>query len=66
MTSFEKVENCFDLKPIKDRSEIPIYPMYSTFPGKFAKITQKQMVDDYKKWMEAVKITYEHFGYPDL
>ena len=27
MTSAEKVQNCLDLKPVKDRSEIPVYPM---------------------------------------
>jgi uroporphyrinogen decarboxylase len=66
MTSAEKVENCLDLKPIKDRSEIPLYPMVSTFLGVFAGITQKEMLDDYKKWMRALKITYDHFGYPDI
>jgi uroporphyrinogen decarboxylase len=66
MTSDEKVENCMDLKPIKDRSEIPLYPMVTSFLGTFSGITQKAMVDDYKKWIEALKITYDHFGYPDL
>lgn len=66
MTSAEKVQNCMDVKPIKDRREIPIYPMYVSYPGKFAGITQKEMIDDPKKWMEALKITYDHFGKADL
>jgi uroporphyrinogen decarboxylase len=40
--------------------------MLATFPGIFAGITQKEMIDDYKKWLQAVKITYDHFGYPDI
>ncbi len=55
-----------DVKPIKDRSEIPVYPMLITYPGKFAGISQKDMMDDPKKWMQALKITFDHFGYPDL
>jgi hypothetical protein len=42
-----------DIKPIKDRREIPIYPMFLSYPGVFAGITQKEMIDDPKKWMEA-------------
>lgn len=66
MTSAERVANCFDCKPIKDRSEIPVFPHLLSYPGVFAGITQKQMVDEPKKWMEALRITFEHFGYPDL
>lgn len=66
MTSREKVNNCFELKPIKDRREIPIFPMYVSYPGIFAGITQKEMIDSPKKWMEAVKKTYDHFGKPDI
>lgn len=66
MTSAQKVENCMDLRPIKDRREIPIYPMMVTYPGKFAGITQKEMFDSPKKWMEAFKKTFDHFGRPDL
>jgi len=66
MTSAERIQNCFDCKPIKDRSEIPVFPMLISYPGVFAGITQKQMVDDPKKWMEALRKTYDYFGYPDL
>ena len=66
MTSAEKIQNCFECKPIKDRSEIPVFPMLISYPGIFAGITQKEMIDSPKKWMEALQTTYEHFGYPDL
>ena len=66
MTSAEKIQNCFECKPIKDRSEIPVYPMLISYPGVFAGITQKQIFDDPKKGIEALHKTYEHFGYPDL
>ncbi|MCL1896234.1 MAG: hypothetical protein FWG03_06800 [Clostridiales bacterium] len=66
MNSAERLENCFECKPISDRSEIPVFPMLISYPGKFAGITQKEMVDDPGKWMEALKKTYDHFGYPDL
>jgi len=66
MISAEKIENCMDCKPISDRSEIPVFPMLISYPGVFAGITQKEMVDDPDKWMQALKATYDHFGYPDL
>jgi len=55
-----------DCKPITDRSEIPVFPMLISYPGVFAGITQKEMVDDPVKWMQALKATYDHIGYPDL
>ena len=66
MTSAERIENCFNCKPISDRSEIPVYPMLISYPGVFAGITQKQIIDNPKKGFEALEITYRHFGYPDL
>lgn len=65
-TSKERVENCIKLGPVKDRSDIPIMPMYVQYPGIYAGISQKEMVDSPKKWLEAVKATFEHYGYPDL
>lgn len=66
MNSHEKVEHCMDVKPIKDRSEIPLYPMLITYQGKFTGITQKEMMDSPKKWMEATKKTFDSIGYPDI
>ena len=66
MNSAEKIENCFNVKPVKDRSEIPVFPMLISYPGIFAGVTQKEMIDDPDKWLQALKTVYEHFGYPDL
>ena len=66
MNSAEKVQNCFDCKPIKERSEIPVFPHLLSYPGVFAGITQKDMIDDPKKWMEALEKTFKHFGFPDV
>jgi uroporphyrinogen decarboxylase len=66
LSSRQKVENCFDLKPIKDRSEIPVYPMLVTYPGRFAGLSQKAIMEDPKVWMQALKTTYDYIGYPDL
>jgi len=66
MTSAEKVQNCFDCKPVKDRTEIPVFPHLLSYPGVFAGITQKEMIDDPNKWMEALRKTFKYFGYPDL
>lgn len=65
-TSRERVDNCIKLGPVKDRSDIPIMPMYVQYPGVCANITQKEMVDKPKKWLEAVKHTFDTYGYPDL
>jgi len=66
MTSAEKIENCFECKPIGDRSEIPTFPQILSYAGVFAGVTQKQLIDDAKVWMDALHKTFEHFGYPDL
>lgn len=66
MTSAEKVQNCMDVKPIKDRSEIPIYPQLISYPGVYAGITQKDLIKSPNTWLKAMKTTFDHFGYPDV
>ena len=66
MNSFEKVNNCMTLKPVNDRKDIPVYPQLLTYAGVFAGISQKAMIDDPRKWMEAMAKTYDHFGNPDV
>lgn len=66
MTSAEKVQNCMDLGPVRDRSEIPVYPMMLVYPGVVAGMTQKEIVDDPDAWMKALAITFEQVGKPDV
>ena len=66
MTSAEKVQNCMDLKPVKDRSEIPVYPMMLVYPGVVAGMTQKEIVDNPDAWIKALSITFEKIGKPDV
>lgn len=66
MNSFEKVQNCFDLKKPTDRKDIPVYPMMLLYPGKVAGFTQQEICEDPQKWLKALEITFDKVGYPDL
>ena len=66
MTSAERVQNCMDLGPVTDRSQIPVYPMMLTYPGVVAGITQKELVSDTDAWIQAMAATFEAVGRPDL
>jgi uroporphyrinogen decarboxylase len=66
MTSAEKFQNCLDVKPVNDRREIPVYPQLVSFPGIFAGISLKEEIDSPKRWMESLRVTFDHFGRPDV
>ena len=66
MNSFEKIQRCFDLTPPADRKDIPVYPMMLLYPGKVAGFTQKEITTDVDKWLQALDITFQKIGTPDL
>ena len=66
MNSFEKIQRCFDLLPVEKRQDIPVYPMMLLYPGKVAGMTQKEITSDTDKWLQALDITFQKVGYPDL
>ena len=66
MTSAERVQNCMDLGPVTDRSQIPVYPMMLTYPGVVAGITQKELLSDTDAWIKAMGATFKAIGRPDL
>jgi len=66
MDSFQKYENAFNLVKPKDRSEIPIYPHLLTYPGAYAGMTQKQIIDDPAAWFTALDKFFEGIGKPDV
>lgn len=66
MNSYEKYEKMFSLEPYKDRSEMPIFPMCLTTWGSIAGITQKDILASPQKWIEAMDISIEKIGKPDV
>lgn len=66
MNSFEKIQRCYDLIPVSDRRDIPVYPMMLLYPGKVAGMTQKEITTDPDKWLQALTITFDKVGAPDL
>jgi len=66
MLSAQKYENVFNCVKPNDRSEIPIYPHLLTFPGAYAGMTQKQIIDDPKCWFAALDKFFEGIGKPDV
>ena len=66
MNSFEKIQHCYELTPVARRQDIPVYPMMLLYPGKVAGMTQKEIISDTDKWLQALDITFQKVGYPDL
>lgn len=66
MNSFEKYENMYTLKKPADRRDIPVYPMILTWCGPASGMTQAEIVNQPKKWMEAMAKTFELIGKPDV
>ncbi|MDO4572601.1 MAG: hypothetical protein Q4C13_04465, partial [Clostridia bacterium] len=66
MNSVEKYENMFCLKKPADRREIPVYPMILTWCGTAAGMTQAEIVNEPKKWMQAMDKTFSIIGKPDV
>ncbi len=65
MNSAEKLEKMFKLEKPNDRSEIPYFPMILTWAGTCAGITQREMLEDLNKNIEALDITFSKIGNPD-
>ena len=65
VNSFEKVGKMMECVPVQDRRDIPFYPQLITWAGRFAGYTQKEIIDNDDKWLDAMKKTFDHFGYPD-
>lgn len=64
--SAERVEAMFDCVMPKDRSDIPFYPQLITWAGRVAGVTQAEMIRDNQVFHQALKATYDKFGYPDV
>lgn len=65
MKSAEKMERCFDNMPVNDRSEIPVMLQILTYAATCAGVSQKEIFFDNKKFLNALKKTYDTIGYPD-
>lgn len=66
MNSFEKYEAMYTLTKPKDRRDVPVYPMILTWCGTASGMSQAEIVNDPKKWMEAMHKTFEIIGKPDV
>lgn len=66
MTSAEKFNNMIECRRPKDRRDIPVYPMILTWCGPCAGISQKEIVNDPKRWQEAMDKTMTTIGMPDV
>lgn len=66
MNSAEKMEKMLRLEKPKDRSEIPYFPQIITWAGTVSGISQKEMIFDVDKNIQALDITFEKIGKPDV
>ncbi len=66
MTSYEKVAKAMECTPLNSVSEIPVFPHILTWAGTVADIPQSQIITDCDKWLEAMAVTFDTIGNPDL
>ena len=66
MTSEEKLQKMLRLEKPGDRSEIPYFPQIMTWAGTCSGISQKDMMESVDKNIEALDITFEKVGKPDV
>ncbi len=66
MNSFEKFERALNLEKPADRSEIPYYPHIITWAGTCSGITQAEMMNSLDRNIEALEITFDKIGNPDV
>ena len=66
MNSAEKLEKMLRLEKPSDRREIPYFPQIITWAGTVSGISQKDMITDVDKNIEALDITFEKVGRPDV
>ena len=65
MTSREKIDRLLRCEKPADRRDIPVFPMMLTWPGTCAGITQKEIISDTDKYLEALGKTFAQIGTPD-
>jgi len=68
MNSFEKAEKLFNCEGVpKTKQDVPIQPMMIVTQGALCPdVTQKEIIDDYKKWMHASDYFFDNYGKPDV
>ena len=66
MTSREKLAKMLACEPLNDRSEIALFPQIMTWAGTCAGITQKELVTEPDKFIEALAKTFAIVGKPDV
>lgn len=68
VNSFEKIEKMFNCVGVPaNKTEVPIHPIMICTQGALCpETTQKDIIDDYKKWMKASDYFFEHYGKPDM
>ena len=66
MNSMERYQKMLSMTPYADRSEMPVFPMMLVPYATFAGMTQAETIADPMKWLQAMEITFEKIGRPDI
>ncbi|MCR5666718.1 MAG: hypothetical protein K6G01_07780 [Eubacterium sp.] len=66
MNSNEKFERMLNLEKPNDRSEIPYFPQILTWAGTCSGISQADIVNNVDRNIEALDLTFEKIGKPDV
>lgn len=66
MNSAEKIQNLLECRKPSDRREIPCYPMILTWCGPASGMTQEEICASPAKWQQAMDMTFDKIGCPDV
>ncbi len=66
MNSMEKYQKMLSMTPYADRTEMPVFPMMIVPYATIAGMTQAETIQDPAKWLQAMEITFEKIGRPDV
>lgn len=66
LSSKEKFDRMIQLIPPKNREDIPVFPMMVGSCGNLTGITQREMMENEDKWLEALDRSFDLIGKPDV
>ena len=66
MNSQQKFDHAMSMKPFEKKQDIPVFPHTCTWAAVGAGVTQANLFEGNKAWMDAYIKTCEKCGYPDV
>ncbi|MGD0750334.1 MAG: uroporphyrinogen decarboxylase family protein [Anaerolineales bacterium] len=65
MDAYERIESAIKLKALP-AGEVPVAPLIITYTARLAKMTQAQIFSNVGSWQQAVRLSVDRIGAPDM